>query len=672
MAEKLFKGFKQVVKADYDAAVSNGTAIGYLWFVRPDASVTNEGDIYFGTRHYGHFGENDLASVTTTVTNILDSVGLPIDGEFQGFTGATLTNAKTIVQGVETLATLIDTLSAQIDAKVASISASDNSIVVDNTDSTNPKIKVQISNTEGNTLEVKENGLYVNVPTEVPYTGSDAITVTDHAIALKIADTDKVLSQDENGLIANVSLVQDSTDSLHYILKGKDETVLGEINLPKDQFLKSAEFIASATEEDKAIDASVIVGDPYLKFVFQTDGSDKTTYVSVKDLVDTYTAGNGLELANNTFSIKLDASGEKFLTLSEAGLKLSGIEKAIADAVTGGISGTKLVADVTKSGDTFTVQYTKDEEPDAELKLNYASSMPDELAVPKTIGGLTAGITAAELKQKTFSQILDDILFEELNPTIVAPSASISLKGGFSNGGIFEVGAPAPKDPDNFTTGFNRGSIKVTGQADKFRAGALTDGFIYVNGNIGNTEFAETIVLGQTKYQYHAEYGVGDEALTSKGNHATKDVNGASITNPLAAGFVNSNEVSVQGTYPYFANGQNASTTNKETSFPTTASTSTVKLNLVTWTTATIGAKFASEADTGQRFIFEFPAAKNVTKVEFYNTVSNAWEVFGSANYAISDTAEKTVQGASVAYKQLTSVGALNGALQLRFTVANA
>lgn len=340
MAEKLFKGFKQVVKADYDAAVSNGTAIGYLWFVRPDASVTNEGDIYFGTRHYGHFGENDLASVTTTITNILASVGLPIDGEFQGFTGATLTNAKTIVQGVETLATLIDTLSAQIDAKVASISASDNSIVVDNTDSTNPKIKVQISNTEGNTLEVKENGLYVNVPTEVPYTGSDAITVTDHAIALKIADTDKVLSQDENGLIANVSLVQDSTDSLHYILKGKDETVLGEINLPKDQFLKSAEFIASATEDDKAIDASVIVGDPYLKFVFQTDGSDKTTYVSVKDLVDTYTAGNGISVsAGNIISIdesivatktdlesKVDkVAGSRLMTDAE-GTKLAGIE----------------------------------------------------------------------------------------------------------------------------------------------------------------------------------------------------------------------------------------------------------------------------------------------------------------------------------------------------------
>lgn len=307
MAEKLFKGFKQVVKADYDAAVSNGTAIGYLWFVRPDASVTNEGDIYFGTRHYGHFGENDLASVTTTVTNILDSVGLPIDGEFQGFTGATLSNAKTIVQGVETLATLINTLSAQIDAKVASISASDNSIVVDNTTATNPKIKVALSQEAGNTLEVKGDGLFVNVPD---------IKVPEYTIVKQ--------ETAESGFAGTYYLTKDDTQ------------VGAKINIPLDQVLQSAS-IKQVTEENLPYEGAKI-GDKYIEFLFQN--STEKEYLPVQELVDVYSAGNGISVsAGNIISIdesivatktdlegKVDkVAGSRLMTDAE-GTKLAGIE----------------------------------------------------------------------------------------------------------------------------------------------------------------------------------------------------------------------------------------------------------------------------------------------------------------------------------------------------------
>ena len=96
------------------------------------------------------------------------------------------------------------------------------------------------------------------------------------------------------------------------------------------------------------------------------------------------------------------------------------------------------------------------------------------------------------------------------------------------------------------------------------------------------------------------------------------------------------------------------------------------KLRLYKWTDTLIGAKFASEASTGTRLEFKFPSTKNVTKVEFFNTVSGKWEIFGSANYVISDAENIAVQGVNVAYKKLTTQGALSGALQLRFTVANA
>lgn len=198
-----------------------------------------------------------------------------------------------------------------------------------------------------NALKLDNGGLYVDQSALTSYEGKEAISITDKSgvtgvkeIALKINANDKVLSQTADGLLSTLSLKKVATPATgmasQYQLVGKDgTTVLGvSIDIPKDQFLKSAEFIASATEADKAIDSSVIVGDPYLKFIFQTTGADTTTYVSVKKLVDIYVAGNGINVASNTISIKIDASGESFLTVGTDGLKLSGVQTAIDTAVT--------------------------------------------------------------------------------------------------------------------------------------------------------------------------------------------------------------------------------------------------------------------------------------------------------------------------------------------------
>lgn len=668
MSEKIFKGFKQVLQAEYDSAVTGGTALGYIWFVRPDSGSTSVGDIYLGTRHYGHFGENDLADLTSKISSICTELGLTAEGGFEGFETDFIQGASSFANAIDTIAAKVNELVASVDSKVSGITASDNSVEVDSSDPKNPKIKVKVSADSANTLTVKEDGLFVNVPEEVPYSGKESVKVSGKEISLQIDSTDKVLSQSDNGLLASISLVQDELNSLHYTLTGKDGANLGEINIPKDQFLKEASFVSAATESDQQIDGSVVIGDPYLKFVFQTDSDDKVVYIDVKQLVDVYKAGNGIEISDNTVSVKLDSGSEKYLTISENGIKLSGIDAAIAAAITGGTGDLHLVSDVTKSGDTFTVEYSNSES--SELKLYYASSMDDSLTTPKAIGGLAAGTSAADLKKKTISQILDDIIFEEINPTIVAPSASISLTNGFGNNGIYEVNAAAPQE-NNFTKSFNRGSITVVGQSSKYRAGEETSSYIYV-GTTGNTSLPSVIALGDTVYGYHVEYGEGDTALTSKGNVATKNSSGQGITNPLPAGSVNASTIKINGTYPYYSNGANANTSGKETSFPSTASTTTTKLNLIRWDATLVGAKFASEAETGQRLIFEFPSAKKVSKVEFYNTVSNAWEAYDAANYSITDTTAKNIQGLSVDYKQLTTTGSLAGALQLRFTVANA
>lgn len=299
--------------------------------------------------------------------------------------------------------------------------------------------------------------------------------------------------------------------------------------------------------------------------------------------------------------------------------------------------------------------------------VSYTTDLPDSLVVPQTIGGINKGTKVSDLEGSTISQMFDNLLFPEVQPTIQAPSATISFKDTFSSNGVYEVGATAPTAA-NFNTSFNRGTCTVVGQANKNRAGNLDSGnsFIYYGGNTSTTTLPAKVTLGTMQYNYHAAYAQGDTLVTSKGNKA-------SVTpNPLPAGSVNSSNLTIFGTYPYYCNGQNASSSSGDSNFPTSATPDT-KLPLYKWTDTLVGAKFASEAATGTRMQFMYSSRKNVTKVEFYNTISGKWETFSTSNYnAKSGTKTYSVQGTNETYNILTTTGPLSGSVQYRFTMANA
>ena len=117
------------------------------------------------------------------------------------------------------------------------------------------------------------------------------------------------LLEDVHGNMETIALVK--KDDLTYELQVGDK-IAGTINIPADQFLKSVEYSA----EDKS-----------LTFVFNTSEGEQTSVVDLSSLVDTYVAGNGIELIENGFSIKLDLSSESYLSVSEAGIKVEGINE---------------------------------------------------------------------------------------------------------------------------------------------------------------------------------------------------------------------------------------------------------------------------------------------------------------------------------------------------------
>ena len=117
--------------------------------------------------------------------------------------------------------------------------------------------------------------------------------------------------------VEKVEVKKNSASDLQYTLY-VDGVAAGDINIPEGQFLKTVSY----DEVSKK-----------LTFDFKTEAGDKQIEISIADLVDTYTNGNGISLDANKFSIKLDTASESFLTLGVDGLKLSGVQAAIDAAV---------------------------------------------------------------------------------------------------------------------------------------------------------------------------------------------------------------------------------------------------------------------------------------------------------------------------------------------------
>lgn len=198
------------------------------------------------------------------------------------------------------------------DLKTA-ITAGNASITV-NTSSALPSIKVALSSTPG-LLALETDGLSAKL------TADNALSITDHAISLKIDDNDKILSQSEAGLLSTLSLSYNSTDKKIY-LYGKDTTAaISEVDATdfiKDGMLNSAEYDNTTHK---------------LTLTFNTDSGKDAIDVDLSDLVDTYKAGTGLSLANDgTFSIDDTVATKEYVDSKVADLD---VDANVSTAVKG-------------------------------------------------------------------------------------------------------------------------------------------------------------------------------------------------------------------------------------------------------------------------------------------------------------------------------------------------
>lgn len=263
--------------------------------------------------------------------------------------------------------------------------------------------------------------------------------------------------------------------------------------------------------------------------------------------------------------------------------------------------------------------------------IKYKSRLSDDIATVNALGGIPAGTTVAQLKNKTFSQLFDELIFPTVNPTFDAPTASLSLKSTSTTPTIQEVGTTGASVPAvaSFNTGYNPGAIKIAGVKKQDRGGALdsANSFIYINNTPTNKTFPTEIPEGSITYKYRAAYQRGPQPLDSKGNN---------YQTPLPAGTVDSGAVTINGVYPYYTNKDNIS--------------AFAKLGLTTSNTLS-AIKFVAEGPA--KHTFKIPAKYTLTKVELLNTLSGKYENYGVDKFT-KTTENIKVQGKSISYAVYT------------------
>lgn len=244
-------------------------------------------------------------------------------------------------------------------------------------------------------------------------------------------------------------------------------TEIGTIDIPKDFLVRSGQVRAATAQDD-----GFTVGDKILDFEINTIGDDETSshiLISVADLVDAYTGGNGINVdSNNEITAVVDSTSESFLTVGSGGLKLAGVQTAI-DA---GRDAAKSYADGLKAA----------MDADLDASGNAANGGVFVVSGVTEVDGILTGVDSVEVEQAGAAASALASAQSYVNTEIAKLDADLDASGTAARGGVFVLSGVT--EVDGKLTAVDSLEVEQAGAA----AAALSSAQSYADGKAATAE----------------------------------------------------------------------------------------------------------------------------------------------------------------------------------------
>lgn len=200
--------------------------------------------------------------------------------------------------------------SNDLTSKVSAVRATANKGIEIEGSATTPTIGIKLDPTQGNvTLSLGANGLKAEDTT-----------------ALRDVTGQNFIKKNGTNVEGHLNLTY-NTETKKINLEGFDSSIIASIDATafiKDGMINTVELVTDPESHDPGT---------YLVITFNTDAGKDAIYLDVSSLIDVYEGHNGVKVTGKDIHLIIDPTSEPYLSLSDNGIKLEGINSKITEVV---------------------------------------------------------------------------------------------------------------------------------------------------------------------------------------------------------------------------------------------------------------------------------------------------------------------------------------------------
>lgn len=194
--------------------------------------------------------------------------------------------------------------------KVTSVVAATNKGIEIGGSQQTPTVGIKLDPTQGNvTLSLGANGLKAEDTT-----------------ALRAVTGQNFIKKNGTNVEGHLNLTY-NTETKKINLEGFDSSIIASIDATafiKDGMINTVELVTDPESHDPGT---------YLVITFNTDAGKDAIYLDVTGLIDVYQGTNGVKVTGKNIHLIIDPTSEAYLSLSDNGIKIKGINAKISEVV---------------------------------------------------------------------------------------------------------------------------------------------------------------------------------------------------------------------------------------------------------------------------------------------------------------------------------------------------